>query len=74
MATPEEFQALMDAIGNDANIVVQMEAEQLAEIANLKAQLAGGVAITQEQLDVLYNRGSEIKAKLDAIATPVVPA
>jgi hypothetical protein len=70
-STIGDAQALLNAMNNVTNqvagqvhVVVTNESAQLAEIQSLKDQLAGGSAITQEQLDGLVDG---MQARVDAL-------
>jgi septal ring factor EnvC (AmiA/AmiB activator) len=78
MATAKELKDVLDAINattNDMASVVDTvlkddaaeDAAFQAEIDRLKASIAGGGVITQEQLDALVVEGSDTAARLTAV-------
>lgn len=68
MSTQEELKATLDGIQADVAVVVGKLDAQSQAIADLQAQLATGVPVTQEQLDGLKAEADSIKAALDAVS------
>lgn len=63
-AALDALDALTTEIGGNVDIVVTNEAAQLAEIQALKAQVAAGSPVTQEQLESL---GAKTEARVSAM-------
>jgi hypothetical protein len=68
-ATLAAIDAATTQLGVVVGVVVSNEAKQLALIADLKAQLAAGAPVTQEQLDAMGVIADQSKTHLEAVSS-----
>lgn len=72
MANESDLQTDLDAIKTGVDTVLASQVAQAALIAALKAQLAAGTPVSQDQLEILDAEAKAIVATLTPLATPPV--